>query len=158
MLQNELLIAVAALQSNNRQLKLDRVLAIWNSMIKSRANADSYAALIRALGVSGHVDQLQSIYENEIPNDYKNQSVVLEPYLTALVQHGKISYAELSSKLPPQIGSVSLVNAVLLQMIRDDVPQAEWEKFYQLQFIGGNARHRPTVSYTHLTLPTTERV
>ncbi|GAV53703.1 hypothetical protein ZYGR_0AK02050 [Zygosaccharomyces rouxii] len=143
-LQNELLIAVAALQSNNRQLKLDRVLAIWNSMIKSRANADSYAALIRALGVSGHVDQLQSIYENEIPNDYKNQSVVLEPYLTALVQHGKISYAELSSKLPPQIGSVSLVNAVLLQMIRDDVPQAEWEKFYQLQFIGGNARHRPT--------------
>ncbi|CAR27710.1 hypothetical protein ZYGR_0N01950 [Zygosaccharomyces rouxii] len=143
-LQNELLIAVAALQSNNRQLKLDRILAIWNSMIKANANADSYAALIRALGVSGHVNQLQSIYEKEIPKEFKDQPVVLEPYLTSLVHHGKISHAELSSKLPPQIKSVSLVNAVLLQMVRDDVPQEEWEKFYQLQFVGGNAPHRPT--------------
>lgn len=143
-LQNKLLIAVAALQSNDRQLKLDRILAIWNSILKSKANADSYAALIRSLDVSGHVVQLQSIYRNEIPDGFKRQSVVLEPYLTALVHHGKIGYGALSSKLPPQIESVSLVNAVLLQMLRDDVPQAEWENFYRLQFIGGDAPHRPT--------------
>lgn len=143
-LQDELLIAVAALQSNNPQLRLDRILAIWNSVIKQRANAESYGSLIRALNISGHVAQLRSIYENEVPREFKNQAVVLEPYLTALVQRGKINYAELSSKLPEQIKSVSLVNAVLLQMVRDDVPQDKWEKFYQSQFIGASAPHRPT--------------
>lgn len=145
-MQDELLVAVAGLQSNNRQLKLDRILAIWNSMIKSNATASSYAALIRSLDVSGHVSHLQSIYDREVPGKFKDQPVLLESYLTALVHHNRIKFGELKSKLPSRLESVSLVDAVLLQMVRDDgVSQIEWEKFYQSQFIGGDAPHRPTI-------------
>lgn len=152
LLKNGLLQAVAALQSNNATVRLDRVLAVWNSVVKAAAEnqgkegpgPDAYAALLGALDISGNIAQLQSIWLNEIPEAVKQEPRVRERYLIAMINNDKTSYKAVAAKLPKQIQSVELADAVLLQMARDRVPEQELDTFYQSQF-GQPPAKKPTI-------------
>lgn len=136
MLKDHLLLAVANLPANSRNLRLDRILAIWNSVIKpTNPGAASFAALIRALGVSGNVQQLQNIWTKEIPQEIKLQSPVIEGYLTAMLKYNKqVKYDDIAGKLPEKIESSNLINAVLLKMVIDNVSKEKFDSFYAAQF------------------------
>lgn len=152
-IKEHLLIAVASLPSNSRNLRLDRILAVWNSLIKpTTPTASSFAALIQALGFSGNVSQLQTIWNKEIPADFKANTTVIEAYLSAMLKYSdKISYESVADKLPEKIESIDLINAVLLKMIKGDVSMEKFESFYSSHFMvkddadTAEVQRRPTV-------------
>lgn len=150
LLKNHLLLAVASLPANSRNLRLDRILAIWNSVIKPlNPGADSFAALIQALGMSGNNQQLQNVWAKEIPEDIKQEQSVLEAYLFAMLKYNKTAkYDDVASKLPEKINSLNLINVVLLKMVLDDVAKGKFDNFYATQFAKNEdttAQKRPSV-------------
>lgn len=135
-LKNCLLLAVANLPASTRNLKLDRVLAIWNSVIKPAGPGPaSYASLIEALGMSGNIQQLKDIWAKEVPDEIKQQQQVLEAYLATMLKFNNlVKYDDISDKLPEKIESLDLINAVLLKMVINDVSKEKFDSFYAVQF------------------------
>lgn len=152
-IKEHLLIAVASLPANSRSLRLDRILAVWNSLIKpTDPTASSFASLIQALGFSGNITQLQTIWNKEIPAEFKSNTKVIEAYLSAMLKYSsKISYESIADKLPEKIESIDLINAVLIKMIKGDVSMEKFDSFYSSQFMGkdeadtAEIQRRPTV-------------
>lgn len=131
-----LLISVANLPANTRNVRLDRILAIWNSVIKPASpTATSYAALIRALGASKNLSPLRNVWAEEIPEELKKEPVVVESYLTAVLKNGdKAKYEEIAGQLPENIKSIDLINAVLMKMVNDKISEEKFSAFYASQF------------------------
>ncbi|QLQ81718.1 hypothetical protein HG537_0F04790 [Torulaspora globosa] len=136
LLKNMLLIAVAALPANTRNVRLDRILAIWNSLIKPTGpSASSYASLIRALGDSKNFGALQKIWDEEISEELKKDSVVLESYLTAILKDNDTAkFDEIAGKLPADIKSIDLINAVLSKMLKNKISNEKFDAFFAAQF------------------------
>lgn len=137
LLSDKLLLAVAGLPAPTRQLKMDRILAIWNSVIKpATPSASSYACLLEALGISGNFFQLQNMWSKEVPESFKQDSHLRESYLSSLLRYDdKVTFNNVSDKLPEKIESIELINAVLLKMIKGNAPAEKFESFYAHQFM-----------------------
>lgn len=137
LLKNELLLAVAHLPANSRELRMNRILAIWNSVIKpATPTASSYASLIEAIGISGNTSQLHTIWGKEIPADFKKDNKLMESYLfTVLRFNSKATFDSVANKLPEKIESIDLINAVLFKMVKNNVSRDKFDSFYSHQFM-----------------------
>ncbi|KAG0672112.1 Meiotic sister-chromatid recombination- protein 6, mitochondrial [Maudiozyma exigua] len=122
-LNNELLIAVAALPANSKAYKFTRVQAIWNSLIKEAGDiqTDSYIGLIEALKVSKNLEELENVWADEIPDALKKNQNILEAYLNAVLRlKHSITLEELEKKLPSQLKNINLINMVLLKNVQSE--------------------------------------
>ncbi|CCD25190.1 Msc6p NDAI_0E03730 [Naumovozyma dairenensis CBS 421] len=134
--QNRLLIAVGRLDSNINNVtstnKLNRVLAVWNSIVKpSNPDASSYAALITALNDSGNFEHFKTVWSRDIPENIKENSEVKEAYLLSLLKSKNVSYKEIKDKIPENINSLELINAVLISIVLDaEVTRDQFKEFY----------------------------
>lgn len=135
-LKNMLLIAVATLPASTRNIRLDRILAIWNSLIKPAGpSASSYAFLIRALGVSKNFGALQNIWDQEISEELKKDPLVIESYLNAVLKDtNKTKFDEIAEKIPADIKSIDLINAILSKMLKDNASNEKFDSFFAAQF------------------------
>lgn len=149
-MKNMLLIAVASLPAATRNVRLDRILAVWNSMVKPTGpSASSYASLVQALGVSKNLMALENVWAEEIPENLKKDPSVVESYLTAVLKNNnKTKFSEIADKVPADIKSIDLINAVLLRMVKDNVSNEKFTSFYDTQFAkieDANLQKRPNV-------------
>lgn len=133
-LKNSLLVAVANLPADSRASRLKRVMAVWNSLIKPvNPNAASYAALIKAVNESRNLDELKIIWKNDIPSTVKEDAIVKEAYLTAIINDPAEKFNV--KELPENIQSLSLINAILIKLAADsEVTKESFDEFYNKYF------------------------
>lgn len=133
LLKDRLLNAVAHLRAKSSKEKLDRILAVWNSIIKPCEDIKntSYAALVNALCDSGNFSHLKAFWEEELPKKHKKDTIVKEAFLLALCQTSPLSYDQIKGELGETIKTKKLLNKVLLLMLDDEkVSQEQFNTFY----------------------------
>ncbi|KTB10691.1 Meiotic sister-chromatid recombination protein 6, mitochondrial [Nakaseomyces glabratus] len=122
--------------------KLQRLLAVWNSYLKpefGKVGIDAslaYASLIKALNTSGNIEELQNIWEKEIPTEYKNNQVVFEAFLLAIIRRTKITYSQIQNRIDAtkfgKLKSVDLAEAIALKIFNENPNDSKvFDDFYQ---------------------------
>ena len=133
LLNDELLVIVAHLQSNSNIYRATRIQAIWNSLITANEPIapHSYVKLFDALLVTKNIDEVESTWENEVPAALKKNQDILEAYLNAVLRLGRFKPQEKAlAMLPTNIRSSELINAVLLKVLAE--PEFKLDKFSKI--------------------------
>lgn len=132
-LKDCLLRAVSHLRAKSSKEKLDRILAVWNSVIKPGDNIKntSYATLVNALTDSGNFNHLKEFWEEELPKKFKKDPIVKEAFLLALCQTSPLKYDQVKGELAETVKTKKLFNKVLLLMLDDEkVSEEQFNTFY----------------------------
>lgn len=136
-LKDRLLNAVAHLRANSSKEKLDRILAVWNSVIKPEGDIKntSYASLVKALCSSGNFNHLKAFWEEELPENFKKDPIVKEAFLLALCQTSPLTYDQIKGELGETVRTKKLLNKVLLFMLSDEkVNEEQFNTFYHKHY------------------------
>lgn len=141
-LQDRLLISVGRLRANSTKEKLDRILAVWNSIIKPGDDIKntSYASLVNALCDSGNFNHLKAFWEEELPEKFKKDPIVKEAFLLALCQTSPLTYEQVKAELGETVKTTKLFNKVLLLMLDDEkVSEEQFNTFYYKNYPANGA-------------------
>ncbi|KOG96826.1 Msc6p [Saccharomyces eubayanus] len=141
-LSDRLLISVGRLRANSTKEKLDRILAVWNSIIKPGDDIKntSYASLVNALCDSGNFNHLKAFWEEELPEKFKKDPIVKEAFLLALCQTSLLTYEQVKAELGETVKTTKLFNKVLLLMLDDEkVSQEQFNTFYYKNYPANGA-------------------
>ncbi|KAL3232801.1 Meiotic sister-chromatid recombination protein 6, mitochondrial [Nakaseomyces bracarensis] len=124
---------VSKIQGRSKIQKLQRILAVWNSFMKPTLEKDNkdigkvslaFATLINALDNSGNVDELQKIWDNEVPVNIKNQQSVFEAFLLAMIRRTQINYSQIQEKLATakikNIESTKLLEVISIRILKEN--------------------------------------
>ncbi|SMN20719.1 similar to Saccharomyces cerevisiae YOR354C MSC6 Protein of unknown function [Maudiozyma saulgeensis] len=137
-LNNALLITVAELPANSKVYKLTRIQAIWNSLIKNNESIDagSYISLFKALFLSKNLEELEIVWEEEVPEVMKKEQDVLEAYLDSVLRlKNSVTLQEIEQKLPQDLKNINLINSVLLKNIQSpDFKMDSFDGIYDKYF------------------------
>ena len=167
LLKNHLLIAVGKMDvpilspNKIKDMKLERILAVWNSLIKgetngSKPNEESYNSLFKAMIISENFHLVKVVYENELPETFKTNKNVYETYLLSLLKSKKYSYDNLLEDVAKvntnictleTIESIDLINAVLLKLV-EEKPQSKFDALYDNYFTSATAKKKSPSSDT----------
>ncbi|CAD1783047.1 similar to Saccharomyces cerevisiae YOR354C MSC6 Protein of unknown function [Maudiozyma barnettii] len=137
-LNNALLVTVAELPANSKIYKLTRIQAIWNSLVKVNEDiaASSYVALFEALLQSKNLEELETVWENDVPEAMKKDQDVMEAYLDSVLRlKNSVTLNEITQKLPKDIRNINLINSVLLKNVQSpefkvDVFDSIYDKYF----------------------------
>ncbi|CCF57501.1 hypothetical protein KAFR_0C05100 [Kazachstania africana CBS 2517] len=144
-LNDFLLVAVANLGSNSKRYKLTRIQALWNDLIKKNITENSYTMLFKALLHSKNFNELESVWNNELPENFKANQLILESYLNSILNFQKVSFNDIKDKLPNEIQTLDLVNNVLKRVLYDPTIRNRkvFDDFYTKYF--ENKRFTPNI-------------
>lgn len=146
---NALLVAVANIPvygKDVREQKATRIEAVWNSYIASSPDgisANSYAALITALGESRNYQKMQQLWKNEIPSELKKDQLLAETHLLFQCYRKETTLEGIKNQIPSKINSIDLANELLFKMAQEKAPESEIEEFYREQFLDTSAHLKP---------------
>ncbi|SCU84419.1 LANO_0C01310g1_1 [Lachancea nothofagi CBS 11611] len=149
LVKNALLVAVANIPVFGRDIreqKAKRIEAVWNTYIATPSatiTVDSYIALLTALGESRNFQELQQLWNNEIPAPLKADQTLLEAYLLFQSYRKNFSLEGIQAQLPKRLKSIKLANEILFKMAEEKLSESKIEQFYREQFADVDAPLKP---------------
>ncbi|CCE65814.1 hypothetical protein TPHA_0N00330 [Tetrapisispora phaffii CBS 4417] len=141
---NKYLLLAISHGPNAKNVKLTRIVAVWNSLIKpllkdlsEKDVVSSYNHLFQAFMTSNNAKFVQEIYEKDLTPQLKNSKILYETYLRSLLKNVEFKYSDLLKLLEDKkslvnietIDSTDFINDILLKLIHENQQQTFTEVY-----------------------------